>query len=218
MSYVGDLYTKVMEQLKSEPILDATNIAVSINENGVVVLAGKVRTYTEKYIAEETVEKVEGVRGIANELEIDLASSHKRNDADIAEAAINALRWSVFVPDDRIKVAVDNGTITLSGEVDYYFQKERAEKAIRDIVGITNIINNINVKSSITPAEVKEKIISQFERNARIDANNIEVEVNGSEVTLRGTVSNLTEKKEAVEVAWSIPGIIQVHDSLTIKA
>jgi osmotically-inducible protein OsmY len=201
MTYEGELYTKVMDKLKFEPGLDTSNITIAIRDKGVVVLGGKVKSYTEKYLAEEAVKKVEAVYGVANELEVDLAPTYRRSDAEIAQSVINALRSNMFVPADRIKVTVEKGHVSLSGEVDYYFQKERAVKAIRDIVGITNITNNIIVKPPVTPTQIKEKILQEFERNARINASNIEGEIDVTEVTLKGKVKNFDEKEEAIRAA-----------------
>jgi len=122
----------------------------------------------------------------------------------------------MFVPADRIKVTVEKDHVSLSGEVDYYFQKERAVKAIHNIVGIKNISHNIIVKPPVTPTQVKEKILQEFKRNARINASNIKVEIEGTEVTLKGKVRNFDEKEEAIRAAWSIPGITKVNDRLTI--
>lgn len=213
----GGLYTKVMEQLRFEPNIDESNITVSVKDNGIVVLGGKVKSYTEKYLAEQAVEKLEKVRGVANELVVDLASSYKRSDADIAQAALTTFKWSMFIPQKKIKVAVDNGRLTLVGDVEYNYQKVRAEKAVRDLYGVTTVINNIKVKPSISPSEVKDKIIKEFERNARIDANNIKVEVDGSKVTLKGSVQNLDEEREAKIAAWSVNGVSEVIDELTIS-
>ena len=213
----GGLYTNVMEQLRFEPNIDESNITVSIKDNGVVVLGGKVKSYTEKYLVEKAVEKLEKVRGVANELTVDLASSYKRSDADIAQAALNALKWSMFIPYEKIKVAVDNGRLTLVGDVEYNYQKVRVEKAVRDLYGVTTVINNIKVKPSISPSEVKDKIIKEFERNARIDANNIRVEVNGSKVILKGSVQNFDEEREAKNAAWSVSGVSEVINELTIS-
>lgn len=213
----GGLYTKVMEQLHFEPNIDESNITVSVKDNGVVVLGGKVKSYTEKYLAEKAVEKLEKVRGVANELTVDLASSYKRSDADIAQASLTALKWSMFIPHENIKVAVDKGRLTLVGDVEYNYQKVRAEKAVRDLYGVTIVINNIKVKPSISPSEVKDKIIKEFERNARIDANNIKVEVDGSKVTLKGSVQNFDEEREAKNAAWSVSGVSEVINELTIS-
>lgn len=211
------LYTNVMEQLSFEPNIDESNITVSIKDNGVVLLGGKVKSYTEKYLAEKAVEKLKKVKGVANELMVDLASIYKRSDVDIVQAALNALKWSMFIPHEDIKVSVDNGHLSLVGDVEFNYQKVRAEKAVRDLFGVTTVINNIKVNPIIKPSEVKEKIIKEFERNARIDANNIKVEVNGSKITLKGSVQNFDEEREAKNAAWSVNGVSEVIDELTIS-
>ncbi len=218
MVIAGELYTNVMGKLHFEPSLDESNITVAIKDNGIVVLGGKVRSYSEKYIAEKAVEAVEKVKGVANEIEVELIPSHKRSDVDIANAALNALRWSVFVPHEQIKVAVENGHITLTGEVEYNYQKKRASNAVRDLYGVTYVTNNITVKSnvSVSASEVKRKILTEFERNARIDASSINVEVDGNQVTLKGKIRNFDEDREARAAAWSVPGVTKVVDHLTI--
>lgn len=213
----GGLYTNIMEQLRFEPNINESNITVSVKDNGVVVSGGKVKSYTEKYLAEKAVEKLEKVRGVANELRVDLDLSYKRSDADIVQAALTALKWSMFIPHEKIKVSVDNGRLTLVGDVEYNYQKVRAEKAVRDLYGVTSVINNIKVKPNISPSEVKDKILKEFERNARIDANNIKVEVDGSKVTLKGCVQNLDEQREAETAAWSVNGVSEVINELTIS-
>ena len=212
----GSLYTNVMEKLRFEPGLNESNITVAIRDDGIVILGGKVQSYAEKHLAEEAVEKIEKVKGVANEIEIDLAAAYKRNDADIVKAALSSLQWTFFIPHEQIKVAVDNGHLTLSGEAEYNYQKERAQKAVQDLYGVTFVTNNIKVKSSVSPYEVKDKIIKEFERNARVDASNIKIEVDGNKVTLKGTVKNFDEKREARDVAWSIPGVNSVIDQLSI--
>ncbi|WCR53641.1 MAG: hypothetical protein PG981_000663 [Wolbachia endosymbiont of Ctenocephalides orientis wCori] len=182
-------------------------------------MGGKVKSYAEKYSAEKAEEKPRNVKGVANELEVELASTYKRNDADIVKAALNALEWSFFVPHEQIKVAVENGHLTLTGDVEYSYQKERAKKAVQDLYGVTYVTNNIRVKSSVTVSsfEVKNKITKEFERNARIDASNIQVEVDGSKVTLNGKVRNFDEDKEAGTAAWSVLGVTNAIDNLTIS-
>jgi osmotically-inducible protein OsmY len=213
----GNLYTQVMEKLHYEPNIDEKNITVSIKDEGVVVLGGKVRSFTEKYLAEEAVEKLEKVRGVANEITVDVASAYKRTDADIVKTVLDHLKWSMLVPHEKIKVAVDDGHVVLSGEVEYNYQKESAQKSIRDLYGTASITNNITVKPNISPSEVKEKILREFERNARIDATNIRVEVDGSKVILKGNVKNLTEDREARNAAWSVGGVSSVVDELVIS-
>ncbi|MBL4653804.1 MAG: BON domain-containing protein [Flavobacteriales bacterium] len=210
------LYTKVMEKLKFEPSLEESNITIALKNNGIVVLGGKVGSYTEKLLAEIAVEKITTVKGVANEIEVELQLSDQRSDVDIVEAALNALKKSVNVPHKKIKIAVDNGWVTLSGEVDYNYQREYAMDVIEDLYGVVTIINAITLKPIITPSAVKEKITKEFERNARIDANNIQVLVDGNKVILIGNVKNFDEYREAILTAWSIPGIINVEEQLSI--
>lgn len=217
MVYELDFYNKVINALNSEPSLERSSIAVSIKDKGVVVLAGKVKSYAEKYIAEKAVKNIEDVHAVVNELEVDLDVSYKRNDAEIAQDIINALRSSIFIPDEHIKVTVENGYVTLSGEVEYYFEKQHAEKAIQNIIGIRGINNLIVVKSHIAPSDIRTRIIREFEKNARNDASNIMVEVNGSEVTLKGKVKNFDEAEMAKRAVWSIPGITKLNDQLIMS-
>jgi osmotically-inducible protein OsmY len=212
----GSLYNNVMEKLKFESGLDDSNITISIKGDNVVVLGGKVRSYAEKRLAEEAVESVDKVKGIADELSVELDIGYRRSDAEIAKAALDVLKWCFFVPHEKIKVIVENGHLTLTGTVDFYYQKERAKKAVQDLYGVTFVTNNIDVKRTFTKQEVKNQIVKEFERNARIDANNVRVEVEDSKVILRGKVKNLDEVKEARKAAWSVPGVSNVIDELTI--
>lgn len=214
----GKLYQDVMDKLHFEPDIDERNITVSVKDNGVVVLGGKIKSYAEKSLAERAVEKIEQVRGVANELTVDLTSGYRRSDPELVEAALNILKWSFFIPHERIKVAVESGHVTLTGNVEYNHQRERAEKAVRDLYGVTYVTNEIKVKSSVsvTATEVKEKIIKEFERNARVDASNVQVEIEGSKITLKGRIRNFDEQREARSIAWSIPGISSVIDHMVI--
>ncbi len=211
------LYENIMNKLEFEPSLDASSIAISVKDGGIVTLGGEVSSYAEKCIAEEAIKKVRGVRGIADELKINLATPYVRSDVDIIKSALDALKWNFFVPENQIKVVVENGGLTLSGQVDKYYQKEAAEKAVQDIVGLIGVANNITVRPIISTMSVKLEIIKEFERNARIDANNIEVEVHGGVVTLKGKVKNFDEDKEARHASWAVPGVCAVIDQLSIN-
>ena len=213
----GALYTNVMEKLRFEPGVDESNITVAIKGDGIVVLGGKVESYSEKYLAERAVEKIETVKGIANELEIKLTPSYKRDDADIVKAALNALKWTFLVPHEKIKIAVDKGHLTLSGDLEYNYQREKAVEAVEGLYGVMSVVNHITVKPTVSPFQVKEKIIKEFERNARIDASNIRVEVEGNKVILKGSVKNFDEDKEARTAAWSVPGVGNVVDELKVN-
>lgn len=217
MTQITELYSIIMQQLSQQPGLDPSQIAISIKDYGVVILGGKVKSYIEKYMAEEAVKKIENVKGIANELEVDLAASYHRTDAEIAQNAVNALRSSMFVPDESIKVTVEDRHLTLSGEVDHYFEKEYAEKAVRHLIGIKSVVNNIIVKSPLTSDQIKEKLIDEFVHNALIEAASIEVQVQGCAITLKGKVRNLEEEEEAKKIAWSMPGVTKVNSLLTIN-
>jgi osmotically-inducible protein OsmY len=213
----GSLYTNVMEKLRFQPEIGEANITIAIKADGIVILGGKVGSYIEKRLAEDAVKSINGVKGVANELEVELLINYKRNDSDIIKAALNALEWDFLVPDGKIKVTVEHGYLTLTGEVKYNYQKEHAKKAVQDLNGVTFVSNEIKVESNIKPADVKAKIIEEFERNARIDANNIQIEVDGEKVTLKGEVRNFDEEDEPVTAAWSVPGVDRVIDELEIK-
>ena len=185
------------------------------------MLGVEVKSYSEKYLAERAVEKIRTVKGVANELEVELTSIYKRDGAEIVKSALNALKWTFLVPRDRIKIVVEKGRLTLSSDVEYNYQKERAEEAVEGLYGVTSITNNIKIipNLSIRPSlsEVKEKIIKEFERNARIDANNIQVKVDGSKIILKGSVKNFDEERKAKSAAWATPGVSSVIDELKIS-
>ena len=154
----GKLYTYVMEKLRFEPNIDESRITIAIKGDDIVILGGKVVSYSEKRLAEESVKKIEKVKGVANEIEVDMTASYKRDDADIVKAALESLKWIFLIPSEKIKVTVKDGHLELTGEVEYNYQKERAEQAVEDLYGVTFVTNNIKIKSSINPIEVKEKI------------------------------------------------------------
>ncbi|AZL15915.1 BON domain-containing protein [Rickettsiales endosymbiont of Stachyamoeba lipophora] len=216
MKHYDKLHTKIMDKLKVEPNLDESGITIFIKNNGAVIFKGKVKSYPEKYIAEEVAKKIENIKVVVNQLEVDLTATYKRSDAYIVQSAMNALRWNIFVTAEDIKVTVENGHLILTGEVEYYFQKERAKKAVSYITGITNITNNIIVTSNTPPANIKEDFIKEFERNARIYTNNIEADVNINAATLQARGRNLNEAEEAKIAAWFTPVVTTVNDLLTI--
>ena len=211
----SELYNDVMKKLDFEPAVDATNITVAVHV-GIVTLGGTVGTYTEKRAAERAVRSLDGVKAVANELTVALLQIYQRSDADIAKAAVDSLAWTVFVPHEKIKVSVERGWITLTGEVNWQFEIKNAEKAVRNLMGVKGVTNKLTVKSRILAQDVKAKIISEFERNAEIDAKNISVEIVGSKVILRGNVHSWREVQEAKHAAWSIPGVTEVENFLII--
>jgi osmotically-inducible protein OsmY len=210
----SELRRDVERELEWEPGVDARRIGVSVID-GVVTLTGQVSSYAERWKAERTVERVTGVRGIANDLEV--ISTGEHSDTDIARAAVDALKWDITVPSDRIKVKVDKGWVTLTGEANWDFQRRAAERAVRNLTGVRGLTNLITVKPGVKPQNVKQMIEETFKREAVLDANNIQVEVNGSEVTLRGTVRSWIERHEAEKAAWAAPGVTAVHNFITVE-
>jgi osmotically-inducible protein OsmY len=210
-----DLRERVEEELGWEPGVDARRIGVAVLD-GIVTLTGEVSTYTERWRAERTVERVEGVRGIANEIEVKLEDEH--SDTDIAKRAADKLKWNLLVPDDKVTVKVDKGWITLKGDVKHDYQRRAAQKAVRDIPGVRGVTNLIAVKpDDVEPDEIKDQIQRTFSRQAVLDANNIHVEVRDGEVTLTGTVRSWAERVEAERVAVSQPGVKSVRNRIEVR-
>jgi osmotically-inducible protein OsmY len=212
-----ELRKNVESELDWEPSVNAADIGVAVKD-GVVTLSGNVQSYWDRTAAEQAALRVSGVRAIANELEIHLPSSSERTDEDIAEAAANALEWSVSVPADRITVKVSEGWITLSGTVDWNYQKTAAEDLVRYLIGVKGVNNLVEVKPRVNATEVKAAIESALKRNATVDANRIKVETDGDNVTLRGAVRSWFERTEAERAAWAAPGVRAVDNRITIGA
>ncbi len=209
------LQRAVQDELKWDPSVNAAEIGVAA-KNGIVTLSGYVDSYFEKRAAERAAVRVSGVKAIDVKIEVRLPGSSQRTNADIAQAAVNALRWDISVPDNRIKAEVENGWVTLQGEVDWHYQRGAAEHAVENLTGVKGVTNLITVKPIVTPSEVKTKIENSFERQAELDARNIKVNVRGGEVTLSGTVRSWNERKEAEQVAWSTTGISEVVNNIKV--
>jgi len=210
-----DIERDVKEEFEWDPDLDASDIAVTVKD-GVVTLAGFVKSYTDKYEAEAAAKRVAGVTGIANDIEVRLPSIDERPDPDIARDAVGALKSQLPLSSEHIKVVVKNGWVNLEGQVEWQYQKNTAESAVRRIKGVKGVTNMIQLKPRAQPAEIKRKIQDAFKRNAEIDANQIVVEANGSEVVLKGKVRSWVEREEAERVAWSAPGVTKVEDRIVV--
>ena len=211
----SDIQKDVVAELKWEPGLMDDDIAVSVRE-GVVTLAGFVNSWADKYRAERVVGRVKGVKGIANDIEVKLPSSSERPDPEIARAAVDALKWDIWVPTDRVTVKVRNGWITLEGSVDYYFEKEAAERAVRNLTGVKGVTNLVSVQTRPAASDVRQKIRDALERGAEFDADRITVELEGNKVILRGTVRSYVEKRDAERAARNAPGVVDVENKLTV--
>ena len=211
----SQLQRDVLDELAWEPSVDAANIGVSAN-NGVVTLQGYVSSYAEKHAAEQAAKRVYGVKAVANDLEVKLPGSSKRSDTDIAAAAVNALKPNVLVPADSIKVTVSNGWVKLEGEVEWQFERDAAESAVRYLTGVTGVSNLIRVKPRVSATEIKNKIEEAVKRSAEMDARRISVETQDGKVILEGTVHSWVEREEAERAAWSAPGVRAVEDRIAV--
>jgi osmotically-inducible protein OsmY len=205
----------VLAELKWVPAVNAEHIGVEV-EDGIVTLAGNVDSFAEKWHAEEAVQRVSGVKGLAVELDVILPGSSTRSDADIARSAENALEWLVFFNKDAVKVMVENGWITLSGEVEWEYQKHLATGAVRYITGVTGVSDQIAIKSKTSVSTVKADIEAALKRHALGDAQKITVAINEGDVTLTGAVHSRWERELASQSAWSAPGVRNVVDNMTV--
>lgn len=208
------LQKDILAELNWEPMLNTAEIGV-IAKDGVVTLTGKVDSYLKKSAAERAAERVTGVEAIAMDIEVKLGDGI-RDDSDIATALLNALKWHSSVPNNKVKIEVDNGWVTLLGQVDWLYQKSMAYNCIESLQGVKGIINLITIKPRTDAKVIKENIVKAFERNASIDAANITVDTTGGTVTLKGKVHSLFERKEAEKAAWSAPGVVTVDDEIII--
>ncbi|RZI45445.1 BON domain-containing protein [Candidatus Finniella inopinata] len=213
------LKNQISEKFNVQPGLRPQDINISV-ENGIVTLSGRVRSYFEKSLAERAVKSIDGVKAVIEELQVELDASLQRSDADIAAAAIRALEWDMSLPVNKIQVTVEKGVIKLTGEVEYQYQKENAYSDVRYLYGVRNVLNAIVLKPSvllIDPERVSKQIISEFQRNAVLDAKHIAVETEGTKIILKGKVRSWAELEEAKKAAWAVPGVTDVEAQLTIS-
>ena len=210
-----DLQQNIQNALDWEPSVEATDIGVSV-DNGVATLRGDVQSFAEKEAAERVTLRVYGVRAIANDLNVRIPTSAERSDSDIAQAALNALRWHTSVPEKNLTVVVRNGWITLSGAVDWQFQKDAAARAVRDLTGVRGVTDGAVIRPSLKAGDVRDKIEAAFRRSAEIDARRVNVTVQDSKIVLSGNVRSFAERREAEKAAWAAPGVVQVDDRLTV--
>lgn len=210
-----DIQNDVMEELRWDPILHSAEIGVAVKD-GIVTLMGNVDNYSQQQAAENAAKRVKDVRAVAVDLTINLPHDQHRTDNDLAAAALNALKWSSFVPEDRIKLKVDNGWIAMDGDVEWQFQKESAYDAVKDLIGVQGVLNHLIVRPRLSPVIVKDVIKKALERSAEIEADGINIQTDGGRIVLKGKVRSWAERNEVERAVWATPGVIDVKDELII--
>jgi osmotically-inducible protein OsmY len=210
-----DLQHDVQNALKWEPLLKAAEIGVGVKD-GVVTLTGIVDSYAKKAEAEDAAKNVAGVKAVVEKIEIKLGTQGAKNDNEIATEVVNAFKWSWEVPSDKVKIKIEDGWVTLSGEVAWNYQKEAAKKSVRNLTGVKGVTNSITIKAESHEAVEQKEIEYALKRNWSLDGEDIHVNVSGTNVTLSGTVDSWYQKDEAGRIAWNAPGVWSVNNELTI--
>lgn len=211
-----ELQRDVIAELEWQPSLRDEEIGVAVKD-GVVTLSGNVANYARKFEAEKAAEKVNGVKAVALDLMVKLGNPFIRSDSDVAHAAIQALKWDIDVPDEKIKLRVEDGRVLLEGQVEWQYQRAAAERAIRYLYGVKNVSNLLSVKpTKITTQDVSKMINAAFKRSADVDSSRISVESKDGMVVLKGSVRSWAERRDAENAAWAAPGVTQVDDRLAV--
>jgi osmotically-inducible protein OsmY len=212
----SDLQNNVLAELRWEPGVDSSRIGVAI-EQGVVELTGQVSTFAEKQAVEAAVKRVRGVTAVANELQVELLTTHVRGDVDIAKAAMDALRWNVNVPEERIKLTVAKGWVTLEGSVTAAYQRVAAETAVEYLTGVKGVSNKIDLTPDASAKDVRRQLTVALHRYAQLEADAVKVAADGNKVMLTGTVHSWAERDLAQNAAWKVPGVTHVDNRLVVQ-
>ncbi|ANE49567.1 BON domain-containing protein [Flavisolibacter tropicus] len=207
----------VQDQIMWEPILNPAQIGVAVKD-GIVTLSGIVDTYAKKLAAEKAAKKVAGVKAVALDLQVGISPLYRKTDSELADAVIHALSMNVSVPQEAIQVKVDDGIVTLDGEVDWDYQRAAAKTAIEGLIGIKAVNNNLTIKPMLSSENISRKISEALHRSATIDAQRISVEVIGTKAVLKGKVRSFAERDDAEDAAWAAPGITSVENKLDLES
>lgn len=210
------LQKEVQDAIKWEPSLHAAEIGVTAKD-GIITLTGVVNSYSKKFEAEDAAKNVAGVKAVVEKLEIHFGGAHKKTDNDIAIEVVNAFKWNFELPNDKIKVKVENGWVTLEGELNWNFQKDAAQSAVKYLSGVKGVSNNITIKSTSNDEIEKKDVERALERNWSINAEDIQVKASGHHVTLNGSVESWYQKDEAGRIAWNAPGVWTVDNKLEVE-
>jgi osmotically-inducible protein OsmY len=211
-----NLRQDIEQELEEDPRVDAREIGVAVKE-GIVTLSGHVSSYAERWAAQDAARSIDGVKALANEIEVKLPQGGERSDTEIAQSAMTALRLNISVPADDIKLTVHDGWITLTGQAAFWYQKQTAETTVRNLQGVKGIANEIKVKAQVSKPDIKTRIEQAFRRHAQIDADRIRVKVTDGTVTLEGEVESWRERDEAETAVWAAPGVTSVQDRLVVR-
>lgn len=205
----------IIDELDFEPSIESAGIAVAVVD-GVVTLSGHVSSYAEKLAAERTVSRVKGVKAIAMELEVRLAGGPKTSDEEVAKRCLDVLKWNVWTS-ETMKVKVEHGWVTLSGSVDWAYQRQAAERAVNRLSGVRGVSNLIAIKPALNSSDIRQKIEKAFLRNAELEADRITVRADQGKVTLEGQVKTWHERQIAEQAAWAAPGVTSVEDRIRVS-
>ena len=216
MSKDTNLQQAVTAELGWEPSITASHIGVTAND-GVVTLSGHVNSFFQKHAAEDAARRVKGVRAVAEEIEVRLPFEGKRGDDDIATAAVSRLAWDMSVPRDAIKVQVEKGWVTLTGTVEWHYQKVAAVSAIRPLMGVTGVSDNVALRPSVSTSNISDDIMHALHRSWFFDGDTIKVSASGGDIKLTGTVSSWHDRQVAAETAWAAPGATSVVNDLMVE-
>lgn len=209
------LQKAILDELDWQPNVNAARIAVTVRD-GVVTLGGHVATYAEKLAAEKAVSRVKGVTAIVEQIEVELGAADRHSDEALAARIAQVLDWDITLPSGRIRATVQNGRVTLSGDVDWQYQKVAAFEDVHRLSGVAGVSNFIEVRPQVEASRVRERIVDSIRRSAELDAQQISIQASGGKVVLSGSVHSWRERSLAEQAAWSAPGVTEVRDEITI--